>query len=316
MQLTPHITCEFASLEQARAILCARDAYIQAMHPREWELKMQVQAAVSEEDYLAFLARNALKWTANERAKLQSAVQALNTRLAEQPIPLVESIVFIKTTGDEEWNSAYTRSNAIILPERKLRRYPEQLSLLRLLAHEVFHIVSRENPQLRTTLYQGIGYRRIESGSLEFPETLKARMLTNPDAPYNDHYLTVAYQEEPVNVIPIMLLREELATVDSAQDILKSLRTQLLVIQHKDDKWQPAWSGEHAFCLDPHQVTGWPPMLDAAPDMELDPEEILAEQFAGLVTEGHRPPLAGIRAMMKTILSSRSTAQTRLYGLG
>lgn len=302
--MTPHLTCEFAGAEQARAILCARDAYIQAMHPHEWVLKMQTHDPVTEDNYLAFLAQNALEWNAAERERLQSAVQTLNERLAEQHIPLAESIVFIKTTGNEEWNSAYTRANAIILPERKLRKYPDLLALLRLLTHEVFHIVSRRHPQLRTTLYQSLGFRRMQFGRLIFPESLKARMLTNPDAPYQDHYITLSYQGEPVHVMPIMVLKEHLATVDSAQDILKSLQTQLLVIEHKDDRWQVAQDGETSLCLDPHQITGWPDLLGNTPDMEFDPEEILAEQFAGLLTEEYELPLTGIRAIMKATLSS------------
>lgn len=299
------MTCEFASLEQARALLCTRDAYIQAMHPREWALKMQTRDPVTEDDYLAFLARNVLEWNASERARLECAVQTLNARLAEQQIPLVESIIFIKTTGDEEWNSAYTRSNAIILPERKLRNYPDPLALLRLLAHEVFHIVSKRRPQLRTTLYESLGFRRIESGSLEFPETLKTRMLTNPDSPYSDHYLTVSYQGKPTHIIPITVLREQLTTVDSAQDILESLQTQFLIIEQKDGKWQTAWGNEGPLCLEPHQVTGWPDLLGSSPDMEFDPEEILAEQFAGFLTEEHKLPLTDIRTTLKAILVSR-----------
>ncbi len=305
--MMPHLTSEFASVEQACALLCARDAYIQAMHPREWALKMQTHDPVTEDDYLAFLAQNALEWNAAERERLQSAIQMLNERLTEQQIPLAESIVFIKTTGNEEWNSAYTRSNAIILPERRLRKYPDLLALLRLLTHEVFHIISRRHPQLRTTLYQSLGFRRMQSGRLTFPESLKARMLTNPDAPYQDHYITLSYQGEPVHVMPIMVLKERLATVDSAQDILKSLQTQLLVIEHKDGRWQAAWVNEDPLCLDPHQVTGWPDLLGSSPNMEFDPEEILAEQFAGLLTEEHKLPLAGIQAAMKTIIMTKTT---------
>jgi hypothetical protein len=305
--MTPCIACEFANLEQARSILCARDAYIKAMHPHEWALKMQSRHPVTEDAYLTFLALNVLEWNADERERLQSAIQALNERLAEQQIPLVESIVFIKTTGNEEWNSAYTRSNAIILPERKLRNYPDQLALLRLLAHEVVHIVSRRHPQLRTALYQSIGYRRIESGSLEFPKTLKAQMLTNPDSPYSDHYITLSYHGEPVHVVPIIVLKNQLATVDSTQDILRSLQTQLLVIEHREGQWQAAWVNEDPLCLDPHQVTGWQDILGFIPDMEFDPEEILAEQFAGLMTEEHELPMTEIRAAMKTIIMSKIT---------
>lgn len=51
-------------------------------------------------------------------------------------------------------------------------------------------------------------------------------------------------------------------------------------------------------------------MLDAAPDMELDPEEILSEQFAGLVTKAHEFHLIGICAMIESFSFSRVTAQS------
>jgi len=45
-----------------RAHSCVRWMRIYTMHPHEWALKMQTHDPVTEDDYLAFLAQNALEW--------------------------------------------------------------------------------------------------------------------------------------------------------------------------------------------------------------------------------------------------------------
>jgi hypothetical protein len=80
-------------------------------------------------------------------------------------------------------NAAYTRANAIVFPESELKK--SRPNLPGMLSHELFHVLSRAQPDLRHRLYATIGF--VPCNELEFPSELSSRKLTNPDAPLNDH---------------------------------------------------------------------------------------------------------------------------------
>ena len=92
-------------------------------------------------------------------------------------------MLFIKTTGNEEGGAAYTRANAIVLPEAEMTAPVEKIR--KTISHELFHVLSRANPDLREKLYAAIGF--VKCDEVAFPLELKSRKLTNPDAPKNDH---------------------------------------------------------------------------------------------------------------------------------
>jgi hypothetical protein len=65
-----------------------------------------------------------------------------------------------------------------------------------MLAHEVFHLLSRSNPALRDRLYAAIGFEPC--GEVRHPATLAERRITNPDAPINAHAIEVSLDGERV----------------------------------------------------------------------------------------------------------------------
>src|SRR4029453_7458116 len=71
---------------------------------------------------------------------------------------------------------------AIVLPQNVLAYSASRLD--RLLAHELFHVLSRHDGAFRARLYRIIGFEVCDS--IEFPSSLADRRLTNPDAPLVD----------------------------------------------------------------------------------------------------------------------------------
>ena len=64
--------------------------------------------------------------------------------------------------------------------------------------HELFHVLSRHDPEFRSTMYGIIGFKMIDE--IRLPNDLQAMKLTNPDAPYVDSYIQLEYENQPVNV--------------------------------------------------------------------------------------------------------------------
>jgi hypothetical protein len=108
--------------------------------------------------------------------------------------------VLVTTSGAEEGGAAYTRGDAIILPDKVLAE--ERGKLDQIVAHELFHVISRRDPARRDRLYRVIGFERCPD--YVFPPELAARRITNPDAPHNDHRIRIRDGETEVWAIPVL----------------------------------------------------------------------------------------------------------------
>ena len=282
--------------------MCKVDDYILAMHPSERALAMGSAEPVSQGVYLRFLAGNVLAWTGDEREKLTTAMRILDAWLDGCGISATGSLVLIKTTGKEMFNCAYTRSNAIILPEGKLQTYSDPDALAELLAHEYFHTLTRTFPELRGELYRLIGFQPLAADRFDIPEILKRQMLTNPDAPCQDHYTSLCFKGNPVSVIPVALLKNKTASVDATKDILNSLKTRLLVITKQSGSWAPLCYLGRPRCLDLHQVTGWQKYVANSENIIFDAEEVLADCFADLLAGKVPGPMANTGRRMTSVV--------------
>jgi hypothetical protein len=154
-------------------------------------------------EFLRFAADAGRGWTAVEKAnwkalvgKLSDAMKGLNLH--------VPNIDLVKTSGEEEFGgAAYTRRHAIMLsgsstslPTTDFRR------AYFLLAHELFHVLSRTDPLLRDDLYALLGFRTVDG--FEYPAELEERRVSNPDSFEYLHTVTVQSGSQSVDVIPVI----------------------------------------------------------------------------------------------------------------
>ncbi|MDC0230846.1 hypothetical protein OAK19_02680 [Aureispira] len=91
-------------------------------------------------------------------------------------------IFLIKTKGHYYGSSVYyTRDNSIVIPAPMLNLGAnlKNMSFLRTMIHEIFHIYSRYNKDKRDAMYKRIGFDKIPNLSLS--DFLEKRVLYNPD---------------------------------------------------------------------------------------------------------------------------------------
>lgn len=208
---------EFATVDEGRAIVAARDEYIQRLGALERALKARSESPVSEADFLHLLASSVRPWTDADRAAVQDALGAIRTPLAELGLPLPATVVLVKISGAGEGNAPHTRSNAMMLTDRVINQ-PQVLA--RVLAHELFHIASRQDKAWRDAMYATIGFVPIEEVVL--PPQLASRRITNPDAPRTDVAIKVLTDDGPVWVAPLLHRR---STVTTRREVVNSSRT-------------------------------------------------------------------------------------------
>src|ERR1043166_3831388 len=217
----------FATQSEGRRILTARDDFIQRLSLFDRSARMKTDKAVSEAELLAFIGENVAEWTTNETQAVQAALEALPPLLRELRLPLPPIVQLIKPTGTEEGNAAYTRATAIVLPASELGK--SQKDLQRLICHELFHILSRQNPELREKLYGVIGFTKCQEIAL--PPELARRKITNPDAPRNDHFIRLPIDGHESLAVPILLSRVETYDVQRGGEFFAYLQFQFLVVE-------------------------------------------------------------------------------------
>lgn len=270
---------EFATVEQGRAIIGARDDYVRRLSPLERALKAKSEGPVSEADFLRLLTSAVQPWPDADRATVQAALDSIRPQLAVLNLPLPETVFFVRFNGAVEGNAPHTRANAVLLTEGSLQR---PAALARLIAHELFHIASRQDKAWRDALYATVGFASI--GELQLPPQLAARNITNPDAPRIDVAVKVDTSDGVVWVAPLLQSTVDRYEASPPAEFFSFLRLH----------WLEVSRGE----LPPKKVElSDPPRLHSTADLRgfheqigrntqyiIHPEEILAENFAQLVT--------------------------------
>lgn len=302
-QLCAATVIEFASVADGRAILTAKDDYVRTMSPFDRAARMKTDREVSTAEFLEHVSKNVLAWEEEERQKIVEACQSVRDQLEALSLPLPPKIVFIKTTGEEDAATPYTRANAIIFPAGKLGRTAE--AIRRTVCHELFHVMSRANPGLREKLYESIGFLKCDEVVL--PADLAARKVSNPDAPRNDHCIRVQVEGESIWVAPVLLSRSEKYLVQEGGAILDYVQLQFLQVRRAEgggaspptnEKWRTS-----PLALD--EMSGFFEQVGRNTRYVIHPEEILADNFALLILQRDDLPSPEVIERLETLIKGK-----------
>jgi len=288
----------FASADEGRAVLTARDDFVTRLSPFDRAARLKTNRDVSEQEYLAFVSKNVLEWEADEKAVVQSAWAALTPRLSQFSLPLPKTILFIKTTGAEEGDAEYTRANAIILPQSALAA-SHRANLPGTIAHELFHVLSRNAPDLRDRLYAVIGFQPC--GEIPFPPELASRKITNPDAPKNDHCIRLQQGQSQIWAIPILFSTSDRYDPAKGGEFFAYLAFRLLVVQKTGA--QATYDPSKITLLDVNQVQGFYEQVGRNTEYIIHPEEILADNFSFMMIGKPNLPSPQIQQKLAATLS-------------
>ena len=184
--LTSSCLFDFAQGAKAQEIIGQVDSYVKLQQRLERAQRLNSQESVTQDDYLRRAQESILDFTEKEITLLNQASKELEITFRDYKLKFPEKIYYLKTNGNEE-GAPYTRKNFIVFPDFSLKKNVAQMK--ELLAHELFHILSRYNPDLSTELYKIIGFHYC--GKIAEAANLKRIRITNPDAPIYEHYITL-----------------------------------------------------------------------------------------------------------------------------
>lgn len=295
-------TIVFATVDEGRQILTAHDDFVRRMSPFDRAARMKTDSAISEDDFVEFVNKNILPWTNTEKEKITSAFQDIQQELEALSLPFPEKVFIVKTTGNEEGGAAYTRATAIVFPKGYLEA-PE-VPIQKMLCHELFHILSRTNPDLRKNLYATIGFSKCDE--LAFPLELKSRKITNPDAPRNDHCIRLQVGGKGHWALPILFSETEKYDVSRGGEFFDYLEFRFLLVEWSDDflTVSPVYGDHEPKLVGMEQVSGFFEQVGRNTGYIIHPEEILADNFALLVLREQDLPSPEIVIKIKETLEA------------
>jgi hypothetical protein len=273
---------QFASRQTASAILSAEDAYTARLSPFDRMLRLKSSVPVSTAEYFAHMAANGLEWTSADITKLTPVMQKLSVALADYRLPLPPTVLLVKTTGKEEVGAGHTRANAIVLPVHSLAEDDDTLFFL--LAHELFHVMTRHDPHFRSAAYAQVGFRQGQE--VRLPAAIAPLQITNPDVPRHDSFITVRTGGQAVEATPVLLSRSAVLDPEIGDELDDYWTLRLLVVERTSPSGTlvPRMRNGAPVLLRLRDTTGYFDQIGRNTSYVIHAEEVLAENFAFMVT--------------------------------
>ncbi|MEZ6092431.1 MAG: hypothetical protein R3C05_31380 [Pirellulaceae bacterium] len=305
VRLDDRCVVRFASQQEAADVLGTEDAFIERLTRFDLQSRLQTEREVTSLDYRTELIAGIQPWTESLKEQVLSPLRTLSERIVPLRLPLPEEILLVCTNGQGEAGAPHTRGNAIILPQKRISSSPDVM--LRLLAHELFHVVSRHDATLRDALYREIGFHRCQE--IEVPDEWKDRRITNPDAPIVEHFIEVAINDRVVPVAPILFSRIPVYNTRHSEPFFKYLDLRFVELKKTSEGCQVALDGEGKMIS--YAAKELPDFLDQVgtnTNYIIHPEEILADNFSFLIS-GKTVPSPEVIAAMNRVFRDQLSRQ-------
>jgi hypothetical protein len=265
----------FATIAEGRAVLGARDDYVQANSPLERSAKLNTAEPVSEERFRQHMQNAVQDWTPAQQKNLAPLAERMAGFLRGARWQMPDRILLVQVDATLEDDSPHTRANAIMLPQSFYARGPGMMAYL--LAHETFHVLSRNNPALREALYASIGFKRCDTVSI--PPAVERLRITNPDAVESRHAITLRYQGQALEVLPYIRFPSE--AIDPRQGFIRQVQVAWMPVDRQGGACVVR-AGPLERGLPPQEYQGLYEQIGRNTEYLFHPEEILADNFTQL----------------------------------
>lgn len=295
----------FATQREARMVVSRHDDWARACGEVQRGALMDRTRSVSLEAFLQWQADNVQPWPPAEQQRWQRALAAIAPRFNALHLPLPPQVLLIRSTGRESADTPHTRANAIVLPAHSdLQGFTDG----ELLAHELWHVVSRYSPGLATRLYALIGFEPV--GELQWPNAWLRKRIADQDAPHWRHAMRAHVDGELRWIMPVVVAVKDEPDRSKGETIEHLMQVRLLEVE-------PGFNGQPTLPVmrgnEPvwHRVDDVPDYLEhlgGNTDYVLHPEETIADNVMLLVSQRPVPNPALLRKIEAAIRESGASS--------
>jgi hypothetical protein len=169
-----------------------------------------------------------------------------------------------------------------MLPKARLQKLNAE-AIDRLVLHELFHVLSRNAPDLRRDLYRIIGFEVCNP--IELPESLAQIKLTNPDAPLVDCFIKLTDGKDSILAAPLLYSSSATYDAEKKPPLFKYLTFRLLRVEYRDGQYQPALKDGEPQLITPSESQSFGEQIGQNTKYIIHPDEILADNFVHLILQ-------------------------------
>jgi len=298
--LQPGTTVRIASTDEAARLLGTDDAWIDHLSPFDKSAMLGKSGPITTQEILHFMSRQALPFSETEARKMEKALEGARDRIAASKLKLrfPPIITVIKTTAREQGDAAYCRGPIIVVPKMLFDLSVDHIE--EVMVHELFHVMTTWNPQIRKPLFAIIGFHQCSE--VKLPVGLESRRITNPDEFRNNYYANVHCMGEEMHVLVVLIAKSE---YDPAKDgaFEDYLTVKLMPVEDHDGTWEPVLADGKPILLEPSDSDDFFDEIGRNTGYILGPEEIMAENFRELIMGSKRIRTPRIIEEMRQVLS-------------
>lgn len=276
------IPYRFATAEEGRELMLSNEEYFEGINANKIAYIMKNDSSTLE-DYKAFCAEQVLEWTDAEKEMISRCMEKVEQAFIRNgwTMPPLETIVFIRTTMKEEGDAAgYTHGTQIYLTEllKHLAGLPPEsvdTQIMTILAHEMFHCLTRCNPDFRKDMYSIIHFS-VEEDDYKLPESVWEYYIANPDVEHHNAHATFMIDGKETECYAAFLTTKHF---ENEGDIFMAYGTTALVPVDGTDTWYT-----------PEQASNFDEVFGTNTGYVIDPEECMADNFSFAVVYGDKGP--------------------------
>ena len=283
---------KFATQETAIKLITTEDVYTLGWSQFDIDSKGQT-INNNRKDLFKFMSTQMLGWPDEDSVTIINILKKIEQRIDSLGLKLnfPDEIYFIKSTLKEESGAAgYTRSNYIVLNEKLVNNSSRDLE--QLIIHELFHVLSRNDPKLRKSLYKIIGFE-IMNG-INFPDSIKNNILSNPDAPLADSYIRLLKEKDTVECVMFLYSKKKY----SKGVFFEYMNIGLLSLTNGSIK-KPKLINNKPIIYTIDEVSDFYEQVGTNTGYIIDPEEVLADNFVLMINQSKNLPSPWIIEQMK-----------------
>ena len=292
------VQIRFASGKEAQQYLKTEDLFLLNQSPFDRSARLKTSKNVSPADYVKFIIKQTMNWNDGEKNKVNEIMQRIVFAVSEYNLLFPKEIVLLKTTGKEEGNAAYCRGSNVIVFPAEYAALPRD-RLYRIFFHELFHIYSRNNPEIQEKLYGILSFKKCKE--LKLPDDLFVKKITNPDAVMNNYSFTSVIGGKTYELMPV-LLASSLYDTKKGGEFFDYLELYFIAVKEEGNNMVPLTENNRYVMFALEQVPNYFELVGENTNYIIHPEEIMADNFVLLMNNVRNLPSMDILEKMRRIL--------------
>ena len=278
------ITHSYASKEEGAELMLSNKEYYDGFSQNDLDFKMQKKDATMEE-YQSFAKEQVKDFSDEEKELLDEYFKNMNQTLRDNGyhLPKLDEIVMIKTTMVEEAGAgAYTHGTQIyfgssiiegaVSDDEKTRESCREY-LRVVLWHELFHCLTRCNPDFRTDMYKLIHFEVVPE-DYPLPKSVADYHISNPDVEHHNSYATFHINGEDIKCFTDFVTTKHFE--NKGESFFDCSTTALVPIDGTDIYYTP------------EQADNFDEVFGTNTDYVIDPEECMADNFSFAMAYGEK----------------------------